>query len=235
VLDLVSGGRVSYVLALGYREEEYAMLGRDFRARGRRMDACLEALRRAFSGDAFEFEGRTVRVLPRPATTGGPPLLLGGGSPAAVRRAARFGLGMVTQGGDASLAALYREECARHGRAPGLFIHPPAGTVTSAFVAEDPDAAWRRLGPYLLHDARMYAEWLEGGAAVSRSGARSVEELRAQRGPYRIFTPEEAVAYVRERGVLLLQPLCGGLPPALAWEHLELVAKRVLPALASPA
>jgi len=235
VLDLVAGGRVSYVLAVGYREEEYAMLGRDFRARGRRMDACLEALRRAFSGEAFEFEGRQVRVLPRPATPGGPPLLLGGGSPAAVRRAARVGLGMVTQGGDPSLAALYREECARHGRAPGLFIHPPSGTVTSAFVAEDPDAAWRRLGPYLLHDARMYAAWLEGGDAVTRSGARSVEELRAQSGPYRIFTPEEAVAYVRERGVLLLQPLCGGLPPALAWEHLELVAKRVVPALRSSA
>ena len=31
-----------------------------------------------------------------------------------------------------------------------------------------------------------------------------------------------------------MHPLCGGIPPALAWEHLELVAKRVLPALASP-
>ena len=30
-----------------------------------------------------------------------------------------------------------------------------------------------------------------------------------------------------------MQPLCGGLPPALAWEHLELVAKRVLSALRS--
>jgi alkanesulfonate monooxygenase SsuD/methylene tetrahydromethanopterin reductase-like flavin-dependent oxidoreductase (luciferase family) len=235
VLDLLSGGRVSYVLATGYRQEEYAMLGRDFRSRGRRMDACLEALRRAFSGEPFEFEGRPVRVLPRPATPGGPPCLLGGGSPAAVRRAARFGLGMLTQGGDPSLAALYREECARHGRAPGLFIDPPPGTVTSAFVAEDPDSAWERIGPYLLHDARMYASWLSGAAAVSRSGAESVAELRAQAGPYRIFTPEEAVAHVRRSGVLLLQPLCGGLPPELAWEHLELVGKRVLPALASPA
>ena len=235
VLDLVSGGRVSYVLAAGYRAEEFAMFGRELRERGRRMDACLEALRRAWSGEAFEFEGRPVRVLPRPATPGGPPLLLGGGSPAAVRRAARFGLGMLTQGGDPSLAALYREECVRHGRAPGLFLDPPPGTVTTAFVAEDPDAAWERLGPHLLHDARMYAAWLEGGAAVSRSCAGTVEELRAQAGPYRIFTPDEAVAHVRKSGVLLLQPLCGGLPPQVAWEHLELVAKRVMPALRSPA
>jgi alkanesulfonate monooxygenase SsuD/methylene tetrahydromethanopterin reductase-like flavin-dependent oxidoreductase (luciferase family) len=204
------------------------MFGRSRAERGRRMDACLAALRQAFRGEPFEFEGRRVRVLPRPATPGGPPLLLGGGSPAAVRRAARFGLGMLTQGGDASLEALYREECARAGTRPGLFLNPPADTVTSAFVAEDPDAAWARLGPYLLHDARAYAEWLPEGSAVSRSGATTVDELRAARGPYRIFTPDEAIAHVRARGALLLHPLCGGLPPELAWEYLETLERRVL-------
>ena len=162
-------------------------------------------------------------------------LLLGGGGRAAVRRAVRFGLGMVTQGGDPALAGFYREECARQGKTPGLFLHPPAGTVTSAFVAEDPDAAWRRIGPHLLHDARRYAAWLAGGGSVSKSMATSVEALRAENGAYRIFTPDEAVAHARKNGVLLLQPLCGGIPPALAWEHLELVAKRVLPALARSA
>jgi len=230
VLDLVSGGRVSYVLGAGYRAEEYTMFGRDLRARGRRMDACIEALLRAFTGEPFEFEGRCVRVLPRPATPGGPLLLVGGSSTAAVRRAARFGLGMLTQGGDASLASLYLEECTRKGTQPGPFIQPPADTVTSAFVAEDPDAAWQRLGPYLLHDARMYAAWLADGSSVSRSGARSVAELRASNGPYRIYTPEQAIDQIRSRGLLLLHPLCGGMPPSLAWEHLEVLEKRVLPA-----
>jgi alkanesulfonate monooxygenase SsuD/methylene tetrahydromethanopterin reductase-like flavin-dependent oxidoreductase (luciferase family) len=233
VLDLTSGGRVSYVLAVGYREEEYAACGRDFATRGRRMDACLGALELAFRGEAFTFEGRPVRVLPRPVTPGGPLRWLGGSSPAAVRRAARFGLGMLTQGGSPSLAALYRAECERHGRAPGAFIDPPPNTVTSAFVAEDPDSAWDRLGPYLLHDARMYAAWLGASGSVSKSAATSVAALRAENGPYRIFTPDEAVAHVRQNGLLLMQPLCGGIPPALAWEHLELVAKRVLPALRS--
>ncbi len=99
---------------------------------------------------------------------------------------------MVTQGGNASLAALYRAECERHGRAPGLFIDPPANTVTSAFVAEDPDSAWERLGPHLLHDARMYADWLGASGSVSKSSAASVAALRAEQGPYRIFTPDEA-------------------------------------------
>jgi alkanesulfonate monooxygenase SsuD/methylene tetrahydromethanopterin reductase-like flavin-dependent oxidoreductase (luciferase family) len=231
VLDLLSEGRVSYVLAAGYRAEEYAMFGRDFARRGRRLEACLDALRRAWTGEPFAFEGRPARVTPRPATPGGPPLLLAGGSAAAVRRAARLGLGMLTQGCDASLEALYRDECARLGRAPGPFLNPPPDTVTSAFVAEDVGAAWERLGPYLLHDARAYAAWMPEGAAVTRSGARTVSELRAENGPYRIFTPEQAVDWIRRRGPLLMQPLCGGMPPALAWESLELLAKRVLPAL----
>jgi alkanesulfonate monooxygenase SsuD/methylene tetrahydromethanopterin reductase-like flavin-dependent oxidoreductase (luciferase family) len=233
VLDLASGGRVSYVLAIGYRPEEYAAFGRNFAERGKRMDACLGALKRAWTGEEFEFEGRRVRVLPKPATPGGPPCLIGGGSVPAVKRAARFGMGMVLQGGDPSLAELYRAECAKAGTTPGAFILPPEGTVTSAFVADDVDAAWERLGPHLLHDAKMYASWLSGAnqEAVSGSTASTVAELRASNGPYRIFTPAEAVAYIKQRGVLLTQPLCGGIPPKLAWEHLELVAKRVLPEL----
>jgi alkanesulfonate monooxygenase SsuD/methylene tetrahydromethanopterin reductase-like flavin-dependent oxidoreductase (luciferase family) len=233
VLDLTSGGRVSYVLAIGYRPEEYAALGRDFAGRGKRMDACLTALKRAWTGEDFEFEGRRVRVLPKPATPGGPPCLIGGGSAPAVKRAARFGMGVVLQGGDPALAELYRAECAKAGTTPGAFLLPPADTVTSAFVADDVDAAWATLGPHLLHDAKMYGAWMAaaGQTSVSASAASTVAELRASNGAYRIFTPAEAVAYIKQRGVLLTQPLCGGIPPKLAWEHLELVAKRVLPEL----
>jgi alkanesulfonate monooxygenase SsuD/methylene tetrahydromethanopterin reductase-like flavin-dependent oxidoreductase (luciferase family) len=47
VLDIVSGGRVSYVIGLGYRSEEYAMFGVDMATRGKVMDRKLVALRRA--------------------------------------------------------------------------------------------------------------------------------------------------------------------------------------------
>ena len=230
VLDIASEGRVSYVVALGYREAEYAMMGRSFTRRGRRMEESLEVLRRSWSGEAFEFEGRPVRVTPPPQTPGGPALLMGGSSQAAVRRAARLGLGMVTQGGDPGLEEIYRAECERAGTRPGLFVNPPPGTVTSAFVARDPDRAWERLGPYLLYDARSYAAWLDDADATSKSTAASIEELRAEQGAYRIFTPKEAIDYTRRHGVLLLHPLCGGLPPEIAWESLELLAAEVLPA-----
>ncbi|HEU4429520.1 MAG TPA: LLM class flavin-dependent oxidoreductase [Myxococcota bacterium] len=229
VLDIVSGGRVSYVCALGYRPEEYAMFGRDIRQRGKRMEACLAALKRAWSGEPFEYEGRPVRVTPRPLTPGGPPLWMGGNAPEAVRRAARFGMGMLTMGGNPELAEIYRTACAEYGTKPQLFVNPVGDAPASCFVARDVDRAWREIGPYMLHDAQMYGSWLAGMGSITKSAAENVDALRAENGNYRIFTPDEAVERIRKQGALMLQPLCGGLPPALAWQSLELLASDVLP------
>jgi alkanesulfonate monooxygenase SsuD/methylene tetrahydromethanopterin reductase-like flavin-dependent oxidoreductase (luciferase family) len=234
VLDLISRGRVSYICAVGYRPEEYAMFGRDFRARGRRMEESLTVLRRAWTGEPFEYAGRPVWVTPRPATPGGPLLFMGGNSATVVRRAARLGMGMLTQGGDPALEQLYRDACAEYGTKPQLFINPTGDAPMSCFVAEDPDRAWRELGPYLLHDAQMYAAWMGESGAISKSVARSVDELRHENGAYRIFTPEQAIAQLRKSGMLMLQPLAGGIPPKLAWPSLELLAAKVLPALKAP-
>ena len=231
VVDVMTRGRVSYVAGLGYRPEEYAMFGQSLGARGRRMEESLGVLRQAWTGDEFTYEGRTVRVTPRPYTPGGPPLLYGGGTPAAARRAARFGLPFLAQVAAPELEAVYRDECARHGVDAGMCIIPAAGAATSLFVAEDVDEGWARYGPHMLHDARMYASWLGGTAAASKSVAPTVEAMRAEAGAYRVVTPTEAVAYVREFGLLPLHPLCGGCPPDDAWASLRLVASDVLPAL----
>ena len=57
---------------------------------------------------------------------------------------------------------------------------------------------------------------------------RDVESLR-RAGDYRIVTPEECAALVREHGSVILHPLIGGLAPDLSWPSLELVARTVKP------
>jgi alkanesulfonate monooxygenase SsuD/methylene tetrahydromethanopterin reductase-like flavin-dependent oxidoreductase (luciferase family) len=232
VLDVLSGGRVSYVCAAGYRREEFEAFGRDIGARGRDLESAVQLFRKAWTGEPFEHDGRTVRVTPKPLTAGGPMLLLGGNSKAAVRRAARLGLGMITQGGDPSLEQVYLDTCRDEGLAPGMFVNPPPGFPTTCFVAEDLDRAWREIGPHLLHDARSYAEWLGEASAAAKSTATTVDELRAENGAYRILTPEQAVESIRTYGAFVTKPLCGGIPPALAWRSLELLAAEALPALA---
>src|SRR5262245_29591330 len=79
VLDLLSGSRVSLVAGLGYRQEEFSMADVDRTKRGKLLDEYVTVMRQAWTGEPFEWRGRTVRVTPRPAN---PPLILIGGSTA---------------------------------------------------------------------------------------------------------------------------------------------------------
>jgi alkanesulfonate monooxygenase SsuD/methylene tetrahydromethanopterin reductase-like flavin-dependent oxidoreductase (luciferase family) len=237
VLDLLSRGRVSYVVGIGYRDEEFAMFGVDRRTRAQRVEAAIDVLRQAWTGEPFTLDGRTVRVTPRPFTPGGPPLLYGGGSEAAARRAGRLGMMFLAEADRPDLAAVY-DDAARAAGVDSLgCIIPSAADANTLFVANDPDRAWPELGPYLLNDARPYWEWNAGragtGAApVSLSGATTVDELRAESAAYRVVTPAEATDLVRAGRMLQLQPLCGGLPPDLAWPYLEAAAAAIRAATA---
>jgi len=232
ILDIVSQGRVSFTIGLGYRAEEYAMFGVEMRRRGRILDGKLEALLRAVRGEAFEYEGRPVQVTPPAFTPGGPSISLGGQSEAAAKRAGRNGIDFLAGGGGDGLAEVYRAAALEAGHEPGLAMIPGKSGPMTLYVAKDLDRAWKEIGPFMLHDAKMYAEWMGNDTrAVSHSPAQTVDELRSENGPYRIVTPEEAVAMIRAGAPLPYQPLSGGCPPELAWESLKLYEAEVLPAL----
>jgi alkanesulfonate monooxygenase SsuD/methylene tetrahydromethanopterin reductase-like flavin-dependent oxidoreductase (luciferase family) len=232
VLDIISRGRVSYILAIGYRPEEFDHHGADFRRRGRLVEGQLALLLRAKAGEPFEHEGRRVHVTPAPVTPGGPTVIWGGGSPAAAKRAARFGLDFIAQGGGAELEAVYADECRAQGREPGFCMVPSTDRATTVFVADDVDAAWAELGPHLLHDVRAYSSMNEGNThTASLTTANSVEELRAEERTHLVLTVDEAVAMIESGQPLALQPLVGGLPPEIAWRYLRTVTDEVMPRL----
>jgi alkanesulfonate monooxygenase SsuD/methylene tetrahydromethanopterin reductase-like flavin-dependent oxidoreductase (luciferase family) len=222
VVDLISRGRVSYVVGIGYRAEEFAMFGVDRRRRAALVEERITLLRRLWSGEEVDLDGRSVRITPLPYTPGGPPLAYGGGTEAAARRAARLGLLFLAETHDATLEDAYRAEGG--AAAPGCFF-PQAGVPITVFVADDPERAWAEIGQYLFQDSASYAEWnahREGTASISRAG--SIEEMAAEKGAYQILTPAEARALVGKGMPLGLQPLVGGLPPDLAWPYLEAAA-----------
>lgn len=232
VLDIISGGRVSYVLAVGYRPEEFEHHGVDFGRRGRLADEQLSLLLRAKTGEPFDHDGRHIHVTPAPFTPGGPKVMWGGGSPAAARRAGRFGLDFFAQGGGQELEAVYADEARAWGHEPGFCMIPPTDMATTVFVADDLDAAWNELGPHLLHDVRAYAAINEGNThTASLSRATTVDELRAEHRSHRIVTVDDAVAMAKTGMPLPLQPLVGGLPPEIAWRYLRTVTDEVVPRL----
>jgi alkanesulfonate monooxygenase SsuD/methylene tetrahydromethanopterin reductase-like flavin-dependent oxidoreductase (luciferase family) len=225
IVDLVSRGRVSYVIGIGYRDEEFAMFGVDRRGRGSMVERRLRVLQRLLAGEEVEFDGRRARITPLPFTPGGPFIAYGGGTEPAARRAGRLGLYFLSETFDSSLEAAYREAAEEAGMpAPGCHFSTP-GIPLTVFVADDPDRAWAEIGEYMLVDAAGYGRWnAHRSGTASISFATTVAELQAEKDQYQIITPSEASAYVARGVPLALQPLVGGIPPDIAWRYLETAA-----------
>jgi probable F420-dependent oxidoreductase len=98
---LLSCDRVGLGVGAGWMREEFDVLGREFAARGKRMDEQIEILRKVWAGGMVEHHGTyydfpKLQMSPAPRTP--PPILIGGQSDAAFRRAARLGDGWVGSG-----------------------------------------------------------------------------------------------------------------------------------------
>lgn len=127
-LDVLSGGRLSVGLGIGWIPQEYAAAGIPFTRRGARMDEYLRCLQALWTQDPVEFDGEfyTVprsHVAPAPVQRPHPPLLLGGTAPPALRRAGRLAQGWIGSSHQdpsriGACASLVREGAAEAGRDP---------------------------------------------------------------------------------------------------------------------
>ncbi len=226
VVDRLSRGRLNLTIAGGYAEHEFAMFGVDLSERPARVRETVETLRAAWTGEPFEFRGRTVKVRPTPAQPGGPRIVLGGSSEPAARRAARIADGFVPS--EEACWEFYRDECLKLGKpdpGPGLGV-----TADVVVLAEDPEAAWPVLGPYFMHESNAYGAWNPVAGAGAYRTLTDLDELRGG-GQYRILTPDEYAAELEAEGDLALaklHPMVGGIPPELAWQHLHLFEESFL-------
>ena len=125
-LDVLSGGRVMLGIGSGWMKEEFESLGIDFRKRGARTDEAIQAMRALWSEGPSTFEGKhfsfgPLHSYPKPVRKA-VPIHVGGNSPAAARRAGRFGDGyfptVVNPEKLKQAFALVRSEAQAAGRDP---------------------------------------------------------------------------------------------------------------------
>ena len=229
VLDHLSRGRIDYIIGAGYVQEEFEMFGVPMHERPRRVTEVMTALHGAFTGRPFRYRDRTVEVTPAPFQPGGPEVVMGGSSEGAARRAARLGFGFYPSAPE--YWAFYRDESARQGR-PDPGPNPHQKSIVSV-VAADVEKAWARLAPYFLYDVNAYGEWqARPDSPIASRAAPDADTLRAA-GTHRIYTPAQMVAELKaaDTPMVMFNPMCGGIPPELAWESLRLFEREVLPAL----
>jgi alkanesulfonate monooxygenase SsuD/methylene tetrahydromethanopterin reductase-like flavin-dependent oxidoreductase (luciferase family) len=96
-IDQLSEGRLVLGLAVGGREDDFALSGVDFASRGRIFDRQLEDLGRLWKGEGG--------LGPPPARGDRPALLIGGSSDKTFRRAARYADGWTMGGGTPDVLA----------------------------------------------------------------------------------------------------------------------------------
>ena len=146
-LDVLSGGRVTLGVGIGWLREEFDALGVPWERRGARTEEYAEVMRRVWAEDDVTFDGEFVSFRrassnPKPVA-GRVPIHIGGHSEAAARRAGRMGDGMFLAGGDmAQLMEVARNTAADCGRDPqdlevsavhlGLFGDDPSAAVQEA-------------------------------------------------------------------------------------------------------
>ena len=98
-LDRFSHGRLIAGIGQGWMEQEFGAAGISMKRRGAGFEEHLLAMRAVWGPDPVHFQGRFYRIPeadigPKPVRPGGPRLIIGAGSPAALERAGRLGVGL---------------------------------------------------------------------------------------------------------------------------------------------
>jgi alkanesulfonate monooxygenase SsuD/methylene tetrahydromethanopterin reductase-like flavin-dependent oxidoreductase (luciferase family) len=186
-LDALSGGRLTLGLGVGAREDDFIATSTSFRTRGRRFDEQLALMARIWSGQPVSDEVGPIG--PTPVQAGGPEILLGGYSPAAVRRLRRWGKGFMAGGGDPNLANQFfrmAEEIWKEAARPGK-----PRLVGCAYFALGENAAERSAAA--IHDYYAFAPARAQGIASSLPA--SPERVRERIQAYEDIGADELILW----------------------------------------
>jgi alkanesulfonate monooxygenase SsuD/methylene tetrahydromethanopterin reductase-like flavin-dependent oxidoreductase (luciferase family) len=239
-VDVMSGGKVIFGAALGYREVEYLAFGTTQKERVRRFEENLEAVRRLWTEDVVDMVGSHFTLAgasasPRPVQKPYPPIWISANADAAIRRAARLGdcwyvnphnrVGTIVR-----QVEVYKRALDEYGKPfPAEF---PARR--ELFVAKSRAEAIRLCAPYLGAKYEAYRQWGQDRAMPEDDTlAADFDELVRDR--FLLGSPDEVaeqmLALHRATGVnhLIMSVQWPGMPQSLALDELHMLAEEVFP------
>jgi alkanesulfonate monooxygenase SsuD/methylene tetrahydromethanopterin reductase-like flavin-dependent oxidoreductase (luciferase family) len=240
-MDLMSGGRVIFGCALGYREVEYKGFGVEKGEGVARFEENLEAVKRLWTGEKVSMAGAqfeldeavvSVPLVQEPH----PPIWIGANVDNAVKRAARLGdcwylnphqkLETLTRQMD-----LYREELQSLGK-PFPEELPIRREV---FCARSHDEAVAVAGPYIKSMYDLYATWGQDKAMAEGDRDITMDYDELARDRFIVGDADEvAEEMLRYNGVLgvnhIIMSVQGvGMPQGQVLDTFHLMAEEVFP------
>ena len=163
-LDIISKGRVTVGVGLGYQEAGFRAFGVSMSDRVELFEEKVRILRQCWSGQEFSYDGKhhqidNLLVRPDPVQKPHPPLWIGASAPSSVRRAAAIGDAFVstpstTLENTCRLIGEYRRSAEAANKKPEVVI------MRDAWVASSRKEAEEVYGPEVLAAYRYY--WRNG-------------------------------------------------------------------------
>jgi alkanesulfonate monooxygenase SsuD/methylene tetrahydromethanopterin reductase-like flavin-dependent oxidoreductase (luciferase family) len=240
-MDLMSGGKMIFGCALGYRDVEFKGFGVERKGAVRRFEENLEAVKRLWAGGPVTMKGShfeleeariSVPLVQKPH----PPVWLGANADKAIERAARLGdCWYLNPHQRLDTFQRQMEIYKRALDAAGKPFPKELPMRREVFCAPTHEEAVRIAGPFLKSMYEAYEEW--GQDKVMPAGDNDIsqryEELARDR--FIVGSPdevaEEMLRYHRLLGVnhIIMSVQGTGLPQSQVLETFELMAKEVFP------
>ncbi len=240
-VDVISGGRFELGAGVGYKVEEFEGFAVSSKERGARTNESLEILARLWEGETLTFKGKyyevnNVKLTPEPIQKPRPPLWVGGFTPPALRRAAKYGDGYIGVGPITENYQRYVAALEKQGK-PTTNLRL-AGGFFWLIPSEDPDKTWNEAADHVIYQTNQYAEWSAQAGMPLFDTIRDRDHLR-EVGLLQVVDVDTCVKMIRDYAseTPLTHYYSWTLPPGLptSWiqPHLELFAKKVIPAVRS--
>jgi alkanesulfonate monooxygenase SsuD/methylene tetrahydromethanopterin reductase-like flavin-dependent oxidoreductase (luciferase family) len=240
-VDVMSGGRVIFGVALGYRDVEYLAFGTTQKERVKRFEENLEAIKRLWAEDAVDMVGSHftlagASVGTKPVQKPHPPIWVGANADPAIRRAARLGDCWYVNPHNridtiVRQVEIYKRALDEYGK-PFPREFPARREV---FVARSRDEAIRVCAPYLGAKYAAYQQWGQNQAMPAGDNDLGVEFDELLRDRFLLGSPDEVAEAIlklhRATGInhLIMSVQWSGMPQSLALDQLHGLAEEVFP------
>jgi len=241
-LDILTGGRFVFGVALGYREVEYRSFGLEKKVLVGRFEESLAVMKRLWTEEVVTHEGKHFMVAGgsmaiRPLQKPHPPIWIGGNTEAAVARAARMGHPWLANP-HAHIDNLQRQiRLYRKVQAEteGVIQVKDFPIMLEMFVAESRQRAMEIAGPHLESKYRAYSEWGQDKVMPwEKRFTAGINELAP--GRYILGDPDECIRQIkvyRDRlgiNFMVMRVQWPGMSNDEAMEAINLLGRHVIPA-----
>jgi alkanesulfonate monooxygenase SsuD/methylene tetrahydromethanopterin reductase-like flavin-dependent oxidoreductase (luciferase family) len=173
-VDQLSGGRLTLGLGVGLREDDFEATERDFRSRGKRFDADLEVMHRAWKGEPM---GAGKPVGPRPVRGDRVPILMGGMSDKAIERAVKWAIGWTVGGAPPEQGGPLADRVRKAWKDAGKEGEPRITGLTYFGLSDRAlEAATEYLGDYYGEMGKQFAQYIPKTPQALKETAKKFED-----------------------------------------------------------